>query len=333
MHGAQTPHLLFALFLLFQQLLLTGDIAAIALGQHVLSHGLDGLTGDDLAADGSLDGDLKELSGDVLLQLLTQPAGAGVRLILMGNKAEGVHTVAVELHVHLDQHTGPVAGKLVVQRGIPLGVGLQGIKEIVNDLIQRHQIMQLHQTGIQILHILEFTAAVLAHRHDVAHILVGRNDRSLDIRLLRVVDVGGIRIIVRVIHANQRSVILIDIVDNGGQRGDQVQIELPLQALLDDLHMKHTQEAAAETEAQCHRGFRLKGQRRVIQLQLLQRVTQVGVLGAILGIDAAVDHGLHRAVAGQRFRCRIGGVGDGITYTGIFHVLDGSREVTDLAGL
>ena len=53
----------FALFLLLQQLLLSGDVAAVALGQHVFAHGLDGFPGDDLAADGRLDGDLEELAG------------------------------------------------------------------------------------------------------------------------------------------------------------------------------------------------------------------------------------------------------------------------------
>ena len=77
LHRSQAPHLLFALFLLLQQLLFPGDVAAVALGQHVLAHGADGLAGDDLAADGGLDGHLEELAGDVVLQLFSQPPGAG----------------------------------------------------------------------------------------------------------------------------------------------------------------------------------------------------------------------------------------------------------------
>ena len=38
------------------------DVAAVALGQHVLAHGLDGFTGDDLAADGRLNGNFKQLA-------------------------------------------------------------------------------------------------------------------------------------------------------------------------------------------------------------------------------------------------------------------------------
>ena len=50
LHRAELPHSLLALFLLFQQLFLSADVAAVALCQHVLAHRLDGFTRDDLAA-------------------------------------------------------------------------------------------------------------------------------------------------------------------------------------------------------------------------------------------------------------------------------------------
>mgnify|MGYP000711395778 CR=1 FL=1 len=42
LHGAERAHLFLALLLLFQQLFLSADVAAVALGEHVLAHGLDG---------------------------------------------------------------------------------------------------------------------------------------------------------------------------------------------------------------------------------------------------------------------------------------------------
>ena len=71
--SAELAHLLLALLLLFQQLLLAGDIAAVALGQHVLAHGLDGLAGNDLAADGCLYRDLEQVARDVVPQLFDDP--------------------------------------------------------------------------------------------------------------------------------------------------------------------------------------------------------------------------------------------------------------------
>ena len=63
-------HTLLALLLLLQQLALTGDVTAVALGQHVLTHGLDGLTGDNLGPDGGLNGYLELLTRNQVLKLL-----------------------------------------------------------------------------------------------------------------------------------------------------------------------------------------------------------------------------------------------------------------------
>ncbi len=45
------------------------DVAAVALGRHVLAHGLDRFAGDDLGADGGLYGDVELLARDQLLEL------------------------------------------------------------------------------------------------------------------------------------------------------------------------------------------------------------------------------------------------------------------------
>src|SRR5690242_6799223 len=60
-HLADPLHALLAFFLLFQQLALAADIASIALGDDVLADGGDGLSRDDLASDGRLNGDLEHL--------------------------------------------------------------------------------------------------------------------------------------------------------------------------------------------------------------------------------------------------------------------------------
>ena len=122
-------------------------------------------------------------------------------------------------------------------------------------------------------------------------------------------------------------------VNNGGEGGDQIQIELPLQPLLNDLHVEHAQKAAAEAEAQRHGAFRLEGEGGVVELELFQRVPQVGILAAVLGVNAAVDHGLGGTVAGERLGGGDGGVGDGVAHLGVLHGLDGGSEVAHLAGL
>ena len=49
LNRAELAHFLLAFLLLFQQLFLARDVAAIALGEHVLAQRLDGLARDDLA--------------------------------------------------------------------------------------------------------------------------------------------------------------------------------------------------------------------------------------------------------------------------------------------
>src|ERR1039457_3448517 len=60
-HVSHILHALLALFLLLQQFALTGDVTAVTLGQDVLTHGLDRFAGNNLVADGRLDGNFEHL--------------------------------------------------------------------------------------------------------------------------------------------------------------------------------------------------------------------------------------------------------------------------------
>ena len=250
----------------------------------------------------------------------------------MGNKTQGVHLVAVEQHVHLHQLGGMIALQLIVQGGIAFGPGLQGIEKIVDDLIDGHGVVELHQVGVQILHIPELRPPLLTHGHDVAHIVRRRDDGHLGIGLPGLQNGPGVRVVVGIVHVDHRAVGLGNLIDHRGQGGDEVQAELPLQPFLNDLHVEHPQKAAPEAEAQSHGGLRLEGQGGVVELELLQGVPQVGILGAVLGVDAAVDHGLGGAVAGQGLGRRSLGSGDGVAHPGVLHVLDGGGKIAHLPG-
>ena len=106
----------------------------------------------------------------------------------------------------------------------------------------------------------------------------------------------------RIVALNDRAVGLDDLIGDGGERGDKVEVELALEALLNDLHVEHAEEAAAEAEAERDRALRLEGQRGVVQLELFKCIAQIGILGAVLGIDAAENHGARRTIAGERLR-------------------------------
>ncbi len=135
----------------------------------------------------------------------------------------------------------------------------------------------------------------------------------------------------RIVHHDGAAVGLDDLIDDGGQRGHELKIELPLEALLDDLHMQHAQEAAAEAEAEGDGALRLKAQGSVVELELFQRVAQIRVLGAVLGVDPAEDHRTRGAVAGQGLGGRAQRSGDGVAHLRVGYVLDARREIADVA--
>ena len=97
--------------------------------------------------------------------------------------------------------------------------------------------------------------------------------------------------------------------------------------------MQHAEEAAAEAKAQRHGGLGLKGQRGVVELQFFQRVAKIRVFAAVLGVNAAVDHRPHLAVAGQRLRRGVFHARHRVADLRFVHVLDARGEVADLAGL
>ena len=96
--------------------------------------------------------------------------------------------------------------------------------------------------------------------------------------------------------------------------------------------MEEAQETTAESEAQRRRGLRPVGQRGVIQLELLQRVPQQGVLLANDRVEASEDHRLSRTIARQRLLGRRVGTGDGIAHRHIPHILETGGDVAHLAG-
>ncbi len=96
-------HSLLSLLLLFEKFSLSGDVTTVTFCSHILPDGLDGLAGDDLRADGSLDSDVELLARDELLELLAHLASEVVSVIGMDKGRKGIGRVAVEKYVELDK--------------------------------------------------------------------------------------------------------------------------------------------------------------------------------------------------------------------------------------
>ena len=122
-----------------------------------------------------------------------------------------------------------------------------------------------------------------------------------------------------------------DLVGDVGGRLDQVEIALALEPLLDDLHVEHAQEAAAEAEAQRVGGLGLEREAGVVERQLLQGGAQVVELVVGGRKQAAEDdrHGL--LVARQGDLGRPGHLGDRVADVDVGELLDVGDDVADLA--
>jgi hypothetical protein len=132
-------HPLLALLLLLEQLALPADVAAVALGQHVLALGLDRLPRDDARPDGGLDRHVEELARDDLAQPLDHHLAGRVGLVAVDDQAQRVDDLARQQHVDADEVRHVVAGRLVVEGGVPLRPRLQLVVEVEHDLGQRRR--------------------------------------------------------------------------------------------------------------------------------------------------------------------------------------------------
>src|SRR3954452_5884461 len=121
---ADVLHPPLALLLLLEELALAGDVAAVALGQHVLALRLDRLACDHPSTDGRLDRHVEQLPGDERAQLLGHALAVLLRLGPVDDRGEGVDGDAVEHDLDLHQLAHLVPGGLVVEAGVALGAGL-----------------------------------------------------------------------------------------------------------------------------------------------------------------------------------------------------------------
>src|SRR4051794_803284 len=123
-----------------------------------------------------------------------------------------------------------------------------------------------------------------------------------------------------------------DVVLDRWRRGDEVEIELTLQALLDDLHVEEAKETASEPEAERDRALWRIGEARVVQMELLERVPQQRVILATDRVDPSEHEALGLLIAGKWLAGRPCRGRDGVPDLGIPNALEPGRDIADLAG-
>ena len=132
-------------------------------------------------------------------------------------------------------------------------------------------------------------------------------------------------------QADHLAALAEHVILHGRRGGEQIQIELALQALLDHFHMQQAQKAHAEAEAERMGLLRLPDERRVVERQLLERLFERLVLVGINGKQARVYHGLGLAVTRQGLVDAALGQRERIAHLHLGKVLQAGDQVADLA--
>ena len=224
-----------------------------------------------------------------------------------------------------------VPARCVVERGVAARDGLQAVVEVEDDLVQR-QLVGEHDAGLgDVLEVLLAAALVFDELEDAADVLFVGEDLGDDDGLFDLLDLGGVGPARGIVDLDDAAVGQGDLVAHAGSGGDEVEVVLALEPLLNDLEMEQAEEAAAEAEAERDGGLGLEGEGRVVEAKLFERVAQHGVLVRVDGVEAGEDHALDVFEAGQRFGAGIFDRGDGVADLGVGYVLDGRDEEADFA--
>src|SRR5919202_2810969 len=179
LHRAHLLHPLLSLLLLLEELPLAGDVAAVALGEHVLAQRLHGSARDHLGADRRLNHHLEELTRNQLLELVGHLAAPLVRLVPVDDHRERVDGVAVDQHVELHEVALAILKHLVVEPRVAATDGLELVVEVEDDLGERKLPVELHAARVHVAHVLVYAAPFCAERHDGADVLGRRDDARL----------------------------------------------------------------------------------------------------------------------------------------------------------
>ena len=155
----------------------------------------------------------------------------------------------------------------------------------------------------------------------------------MDVRLLDVVDEGLVRHSAWVVNFRADALLVIDKVRHVGDCCDDVHVELAVKAFLNDFHVQKAEETASETEAKCHRTFGREGERGIVELQLLERSTQVLKVFCLNRIDACEDHRLHLFEARNGFLARVLDRRNRIADLHLCCRLDAADDVTHVAAM
>ncbi len=247
----------------------------------------------------------------------------------MDDDRERVHRLTGDQNLDLHEVGGLVALELVVERRVAAGPALQSVEEVRDDLRERQVVRQLHPPRRDVLHPHGDPAPLVAEAHHGAHVLLRADERrphdGLPDLLEDIRQVAGVRDL-------QDLAVHHDLVPDARRRGYEVQVELPLQPLLDYLHVEEPQEPASEAEPH-PRVLRLEEQRGVVELQLRQSLPETLEIVAFGGVQAAKHRRQRLGIARQRLSGRVFHLRYRVAHAQGLDILEAGDDVAYLAGV
>lgn len=329
---AELLHLGLTLFLLLEELALSGDVAAVAFSGDVFTHRGDGFSCDDVSSDGGLDGDDEHLGGDDFLELGGEIAASADCFVAVDDGGEGFDGFAGDEHVHFDHVGGTVTGVLIIHGAVAFGHGFEAVVEVDEDVGERNFGREHDAEFVDCLGVFEFASLFHDELHNVSDVVSGNHNEDADDGFADFFDGLGFGEVGGVVDDEFFAVGLGDLVNDRGVGGDDVHVELAAESFLDDFHVEEAEEAAAEAEAERGGRFSLEGEGGVVDLKFAHGDFEGLVVGGVDGVDAGEDHGANFFESGKGLEAGFFLVGDGVAdfnFGGRLHVGD---DVADVSG-
>jgi len=263
-----------------------------------------------------------------------------LRFLGVEEDAEGVDGDGVDEDVDLYEGFGGVVGEGVVHAGVALGAGFELVVEVDEHFGEGELVLEedaalagFDVAVFEVVHLVEGAAAAGDEVHDGADEAVGGDDGDVHPGLADLGDAAGVGELGRGVDGEFRAVGEADAVLDGGGGGEELDVVLAFEALLDDVHVEEAEEAGAEAGAEGDGGFGLVVEGGVVELEFLEGVAEELVVFGVGGVEAGEDHALGRFVAVEGGGRGCGVVGDGVSDVAVADGLEAGGDVADLAGL
>ena len=134
----------------------------------------------------------------------------------------------------------------------------------------------------------------------------------------------------RIVHFFHLAFLVVDFIRHVRHSGDYIHIKLATQAFLHDFHVQQSQEAATESKSERHRRLGLECERSIVELQFLERGSQVFKVFGIDGINTGKHHRLHFLKTFDGLIARIFHMGDGIAHLHFLRGLDARNDIAHI---